>query len=93
MLSILPKYERASRQFVNKNKTSNFFSSNIGEVVKKMIIDSIGSIVCDTYEQNLELPAVVGKSKYIIFRNIKEKAWTKINNWKNNFLSQAGKKS
>lgn len=34
---------------------------------------------------------MVGRSKYNTFRGIEDKVWLKINNWKNQFLSPAGK--
>ncbi|XP_040994311.1 uncharacterized mitochondrial protein AtMg00310-like [Juglans microcarpa x Juglans regia] len=50
-----------------------------------------GAVMKGIYEKYLELPAVVGNSKYNAFRGIKERVWKKINNWKNSFLSVAGK--
>lgn len=34
---------------------------------------------------------MVGKNKYKTFEAIKDKVWAKISNWKNHYLSQAGK--
>lgn len=34
---------------------------------------------------------LVGRNRYHIFETIKDKVWNRINNWKNIFLSQAGK--
>lgn len=48
-------------------------------------------MVCDNYERYLGLPAMVGKARYSAFRSIKERVWMKLQNWKNNFLSKAGK--
>lgn len=56
-----------------------------------MILESTGTTVSDKYERYFGLPALVGHSEYITFRKIKERVWSKINSWKNIFLSQAGK--
>ncbi|XP_042939564.1 uncharacterized protein LOC122274607 [Carya illinoinensis] len=85
------KYEKASRQFLNKEKTAVFFSSNLRLEEKEKIMEIGGTIMRGSYEKHLGLPPVVGKSKYNTFRSIKERVWKKISNWKNSFLSFAGK--
>ncbi|KAF5454761.1 hypothetical protein F2P56_024401 [Juglans regia] len=88
---VLKKYEKASGQFLNKEKTSLFFSSNTREGDRRVIVDAGNSIACGSYEKYLGLPTLVGRSKYNTFRFTKERIWQKILNWKNHFLSQAGK--
>ncbi|XP_042941372.1 uncharacterized protein LOC122276027 [Carya illinoinensis] len=88
---VLGKYEKALGQFLNKEKTSIFFSSNTQATEKKRIKEAGGVVVCGKYEKYLGLPAFVGRSKYNTFRILKEMIWQKISNWKNNFLSQAGR--
>lgn len=84
-------YERVWRNFLNKHKTSLFFSSNTGIEIKADILAIVG--VSSSYSQAtyLGLPSMVGKSKYQSFKNLKDKIWSKINNWKNDFLSKVGK--
>lgn len=36
-------------------------------------------------------PILVGRSKYKNFSWLKEKVWQRVSNWKNRFLSQAGR--
>ncbi|XP_042962523.1 uncharacterized protein LOC122296793 [Carya illinoinensis] len=88
---ILKVYEKASGQFLNKEKTSVFYSTNTPGVVKSSIFAAGNSVACGSYERYLGLPAVVGRSKFNTFRVLKDKIWQKIANWKNNFLLQAGK--
>ncbi|KAF5481359.1 hypothetical protein F2P56_002016 [Juglans regia] len=88
---LLLKYEKASGQFLNKEKTAIFFSSNSRNEEKRKILEQGGSVMKGSYEKYLGLPPVVGKSKYNTFRGIKERVWKKISNWKNSFLSSAGK--
>ncbi|XP_042972809.1 uncharacterized protein LOC122304616 [Carya illinoinensis] len=88
---ILWQYERASGQVMNKDKTAVYFSSNSKEEEKRKIMQNGGAVMRGSYEYYLGLPPVVGGSKYNAFRCIKEKVWKRINNWKNSFLSAAGK--
>ncbi|XP_041009440.1 uncharacterized protein LOC121253499 [Juglans microcarpa x Juglans regia] len=88
---LLLKYEKASGQFLNKEKTTVFFSSNSRAEEKRKILVLGGSVMKGSYEKYLGLPPVIGKSKYNTFRGIKERVWKKISNWKNSFLSSAGK--
>ena len=43
------------------------------------------------YEKYLGLPTLVGKSRSKAFKNIKDRVWDRLQSWKVNFLSQAGK--
>lgn len=51
----------------------------------------MGARVSGDLEKYLGLPTILGRSKYASFKCIKERVWTKIHNWKNHFLSHAGK--
>lgn len=88
---ILEKYEAASGQCLNKNKTSIFFSRNTSLERINEIIHLSGLQATHSFDKYLGLPALVGKSRYQSFKSIKDKIWSCLNNWKNNFLSQAGK--
>ncbi|XP_042988614.1 uncharacterized protein LOC122316144 [Carya illinoinensis] len=80
-------YEKASGQFLNKEKTAVFFSRNSYQAIKE-----VGqNFVCGTYEKYLGLPAIVGRSKFNTFRSLKERILQKIVSWENKFLSQVGK--
>ncbi|KAF5482243.1 hypothetical protein F2P56_002830 [Juglans regia] len=81
----------ASGQCLNKQKTSIMFSSNGRNEDWDRIVEELGGRVQNNYERYLGLPTLVGRSKYNTFRGIKDRIWLKINNWKNYFLSPAGK--
>ncbi|XP_042958006.1 uncharacterized protein LOC122293492 [Carya illinoinensis] len=87
----LQVYEKASGQFLNKEKTAVFFSKNSHPVDKQAIKEAGQNLVCGIYEKYLGLPAIVGRSKFNTFRSLKERIWQKIVSWKNKFLSQVGK--
>lgn len=88
---ILQLYERASGQCLHKQKTTIMFSSNGRKRDWERIIVDLGARVQNSFEKYLGLPAMVGKSKYDTFRGIKDRVWQRIHNWKNQFLSPAGK--
>ncbi|XP_042974842.1 uncharacterized protein LOC122306478 [Carya illinoinensis] len=58
---------------------------------QSLIRNAGGSVMVGSYEKYLGLFSVVGRSKYYTFRGIKERVWRKVTNWKNSFLSAAGK--
>ncbi|XP_042962354.1 uncharacterized protein LOC122296618 [Carya illinoinensis] len=73
---LLKKYERASGQFLNKEKTSVFFNSNTKAEDKRRILEAGDSVLCGSYEKYLGLPTIVGRSKYQTFSILKER-WGK----------------
>ena len=87
----MPKYEEASRQKVNRNKTSLFFSNFVREEVKHGIKLKLGVPEIRNYEKYLGLPSLVGKRKKKSFNFIKEKVWRKLQGWEAKVLSQAGR--
>lgn len=67
------------------------FSSNISEYMKNQIRDLAGVNVCHNPGTYLGLPSVVGKSKTKTFGSLKDRIWYKVHNWKNSYLTLAGK--
>jgi hypothetical protein len=88
---ILEKYKKASGQKLNREKTSLFFSRNTKEETKNFIISVAGVSATNRYEKYLGLPNLIGRSRVSAFNGIKGRIWDKIQGWKENFLSQAGK--
>jgi hypothetical protein len=88
---LLDKYEAASGQKLNKEKTSLFFSRNTSPEKKQEIIQLSGFQATQRYDKYLGLPTLIGKSRSQAFKSIKDRVWNRLNNWKTKFLSQAGK--
>ncbi|XP_042964646.1 uncharacterized protein LOC122298864 [Carya illinoinensis] len=78
--SILDLYEEASRQSLNKEKTTIFFSRRAQETVKEGIMKNMGARQLRNSEKYLGLQIMVGRSKYNSFRVIKDRVWKKISN-------------
>lgn len=67
------------------------FSPNTIETKKQAILLVANGILCACFDKYLDLPVLVGKKKHLTFKWLKDRIWQKLNNWKNNFLSQVGK--
>lgn len=89
--NMLCTYEKVSRQCLNLQKTSLFFSSNTQPLVIAKIKQVASVIVYNNFEKYLELPSIIGISKYTSFKYLKGRVWLKIHSWKNKFISKAGK--
>jgi ribonuclease HI len=91
LTQLLKRYEVASGQRLNCNKTAIFFSKNTSQGDKKEIVEAAGIPVTQRYDSYLGLPALVGKSRMTAFKSIKDRVWKRMQDWKLKFLSQAGK--
>ena len=91
LTKILERYERASGQKLNKDKTSLFFSHNTSSEKREEISQLLGLKAMEKYEKYLGLPTLVGRLRLKAFKGIKDKVWAQLNDWKVHFLSQAGK--
>jgi hypothetical protein len=91
LTSLLKEYEEASGQQLNCNKTAIFFSKNISLETRKEIVEEARIPVTQRYDTYLGLPALVGKSRMVAFKKIKDRVHKRLQDWKMKFLSQAGK--
>ena len=75
LMRILERYEGASGQIINKDKSSIMFSPNTSEIIRHHIKSNM-SIVQEAWnEKYLGLPVSVGISKKKTFEYIKKKLW------------------
>ena len=87
VLEILDKYERASGQKINRDKTQLFFSSNTNQQVRNSIKGRLGVLVSHQFDKYLGLPSFVGRGKKQSYSYIRERIWQKIKGWKEKLLS------
>jgi hypothetical protein len=91
LLDALKKYEDASGQAINMQKSEIFFSKNTSEAMKEkmhnifQVTESMGS------SKYLGLPSIVGRKKKAIFNYIRDRIWRRIQNWSGKHLSKAGR--
>lgn len=89
---VLSLYEKASGLKVNFEKTNVSFSRRVpagrcGEITAFLEVQEV-----DIHDRYLGLPAVVGRSKKVITRGVKEKIWKKLQGWKGMVLSKVGRR-
>ena len=80
-----------SGQQLNKEKTNTFFSKAVDEDTKNSITIFLGVPKVKDYEKYLSLPAVVRRNKNASLNYIKERVWSKLQEWKKKLLSQASR--
>ena len=89
ILKLLAKYESLSRQKINKDKTTIFFSKSTAEEAKANIKNLLQLQEVKSYEKYLGLPSFVGRGKKASFDYIKERVWRKLQGWESKLLSPA----
>ena len=89
--NILCKYEKASGQKINNDKTTLFFSTNVTNSFKKHVKNLSGVSEIKEYENYLGLLAVVERNKRASLNYIKDRLWAKLQDWKEKLLSKASK--
>lgn len=90
LMSLLKRYELALGQMVNVNKSSIFFSKNVRGDKAEDICRRLEIMQRVTQGKYLGLPMVITRSKEV-FGFIKNKVRKKLSNWKDKFLSPAGR--
>ena len=88
---VLCTYEQASGQWLNRAKTSLFFSPNTIKEIQDEIKVRFGAQVIRQHEKYLCLPSLVGRNKKNTFKEVKTKLVKKLAGWKEKLLSKAGK--
>lgn len=64
---------------------------NTKEELRASILQETGLNPIQRYESYLDLPALIGRSRISSFNYIKSRIWSRMNGWKEKFLSHAGK--
>lgn len=88
---VLHSYEIFSGQAVNYQKSAIFFSSNVRRDKQAEIRNLLGVFNSIENSKYLGLPSLIGRSKKLVFRYLKDKIWQKIQGWNAKILSRAGK--
>ena len=81
----------ASRQKINANKSSVFFSQNTSPDIRNEVLDILGPMQDSRHDKYLGLPSIIGRSKNQVIAEIKEKVGKKLSSWKDKMLSMGGK--
>ncbi|XP_027102977.1 uncharacterized protein [Coffea arabica] len=91
-MRILEVYKQASGQLVNVEKSSLFFSRNIGSSrLKEGVMRKLQGMRLAQHSKYLGLPLPIGRSKRQAVEFIRNKAMERLHEWKEQLLSQARK--
>ena len=88
---IFRRYEDASGQKINTDKSSVFFSPNTHQDIKDAIFAILGPMQDSRHSKYLGLPSFIGRSKNQVFSILKERVGQKLASWKGKLLSMGGK--
>ncbi|XP_021736564.1 uncharacterized protein LOC110703122 [Chenopodium quinoa] len=91
IVDILNKYEVASGQKINYEKSEVSFSKGVRQGQRDELMSVLNMRQVDRHEKYLGIPTVVGRSKKAIFAAILDRMWKKLQGWKEKLLSRAGK--
>ena len=87
---ILRRYEEASGQKINTDKSSVFFNLNTSQDIKNEIFNILGPMQNSKHTKYLGLPSFIGRSKTQVFSILKERIGQKLVGWKGKLLSIGG---
>ena len=87
LVSILNKYEEASRQKINTDKSSIFFSPNTPQELRESILNILDPMQNSKHNKYLGLPSIIGRSKAQVFAEVKDRVAKKLTGWKGKLLS------
>ena len=88
---ILCRYEKASDQKINIDKSLVFFSPNTSQDNKDEIFNILGPMQNSKHTKYLGLPSFIGRSKTQVFSILKERIGQKLAGLKGKLLSMGGK--
>ncbi|XP_074296243.1 uncharacterized protein LOC141624234 [Silene latifolia] len=89
--AILRKYEQASGQLVNLDKTTVSYSKGVSEERRLAITERLGVRMVEEHDRYLGLPTVIGKSKKPVLDIIRNKLNKRLQGWRGKILSRAGR--
>ena len=91
LIVTLNLYEAVSRQEINADKSSIFFSNNTSPELKAEILEVMGLMQDSKHNKYLGLPSFIRKSKKEVFAEVKEKVEKKLFGWEEKMLSMGGR--
>ena len=91
LVNILNRYEEASRQKINTDKSLIFFSPNTPQELRENILNILSPMQNSKHNKYLGLSSIIGRSKAQVFAEVKDKVAKKLAGWKGKLLSIGGR--
>ena len=91
LVNILNRYEEASRQKINTDKSLIFFSPNTPQELRENILNILRPMQNSKHNKYLGLSSIIGRSKAQVFAEVKDKVAKKLAGWKGKLLSIGGR--
>ena len=91
IVDILNKYEAASDQKINIDKSKISFSKRVSSVQEKELTYFMVVKQEEKHQKYLGIPTIAGRSKKKKISEIQGRIWKKLQEWKEKLLSRAGK--
>ena len=91
VVDLFNKYEEASGQKINYDKSEVSFSRGVNTEQKEELMRLLHMRQVDRHEKYLGIPTVAGRSKKAVFGALLDRIWKKLQGWKEKLLSRAGK--
>ena len=76
---------------VNFDKSAVCFSRNVPDGFKTRLAGVLGMSVVDVHLRYLGLPCLTGRRKRLLFNDIKDRVWKKLQSWCSRFFSMGGR--
>ena len=91
LVNILNRYEEASGQKINTDKSLIFFSPNTPQELRENILNILSPMQNSKHNKYLGLSSIIGRSKAQVFAEVKDKVAKKLAGWKGKLLSNGGR--
>ncbi|KAA3459814.1 reverse transcriptase [Gossypium australe] len=88
---ILSEYEACSGQCVDFEKSTVFFSLNVTDQDRNLVVQVLGVRCSNDPNRYLGLPNMVGRKRKLAFQVLKDRIKQRINNWSTKHISQGDK--
>ncbi|XP_074313686.1 uncharacterized protein LOC141648876 [Silene latifolia] len=91
VMDLLGQYESASGQLVSKEKTTVSFSKGTAAWRRDKVVSVLGVRVVQEQGKYLGLPTVIGHSKQVLNKVVRDKLNSKMQGWRGKLFSRAGR--
>ncbi|CAN1761930.1 Transposon TX1 uncharacterized 149 kDa protein [Linum perenne] len=88
---VLDTYASASGQLINYSKSGVYFTSSTDVLLKEATSQILGVTATLDSGKYLGLPSIVGRKKKDTMAFLRERLWTKVNGWRQQFTTTAGR--